>query len=524
MPRVHGSIRAVAILLLIMVMAWAPATMLAASPSPTVVTSFQGHDWRGDLGTPADQTGAIGLDRYVELTNSGYLISSRAGVPIHSGTMTELAHITDPDTYAFDVQVNWDPSSERFYFVAIQSRQPAPDFPFLDNRLVFGFSKTASPSSASDFCVYSSDFGVYGDPVLPDYPKLGTSGDFILIGVNAFTTDTFDYVGSDLAWVAKPRAGSHCPRQGDLRSGVKQDLRDASGARLWTPVPAARYVVGDPTGWIVAIPESIYGTAGAKDQTDKPQPSSPGRGRSRKSHRPTFGSANSLYLMSVKAGAGGLPVFSVPKTLKVPQYSFPPNAPQAGTDQLLDTLDARTTQAVLSYDPTIGKLALWTQHTVFGGAGSQVRWYEIDVDGSKVARKGAVSDPKLWIFNAAITSDRVVRGSTQAYGGGFGIGFNTASPSKPLKIQMVSQAAGAEQSGIVMIRQTDGPAIDGSCEYYVYYCRWGDYAGASPDPAAPLGRRAGQVWFTNGFAEAGALPTRGSGRFWWTTWNWGAAL
>lgn len=45
----------------------------------------------------------------------------------------------------------------------------------------------------------------------------------------------------------------------------------------------------------------------------------------------------------------------------------------------IDTGDGRLPQAISAIDPArAGALAIWTSHTVSGGAGSMVRWYEID--------------------------------------------------------------------------------------------------------------------------------------------------
>ena len=45
--------------------------------------------------------------------------------------------------------------------------------------------------------------------------------------------------------------------------------------------------------------------------------------------------------------------------------------PSRGSSDTLDTLDSRLTQAVAAADPgAVGAEAVWTQHTVAGGAGS----------------------------------------------------------------------------------------------------------------------------------------------------------
>src|SRR5204862_381220 len=76
----------------------------------------------------------------------------------------------------FDVQVIWDPTTSRFYYAADDVVSSS------DNRVAFGFSKTASPSSSADFCNYTIGFG----RTFPDYPKLGDSQFFAMIGSNLF--------------------------------------------------------------------------------------------------------------------------------------------------------------------------------------------------------------------------------------------------------------------------------------------------------------------------------------------------
>jgi hypothetical protein len=44
------------------------------------------------------------------------------------------------------------------------------------------------------------------------------------------------------------------------------------------------------------------------------------------------------------------------------------------------------------------------------------------------------------------------------------------------------------------------------------YCRWGDYAGASADPASKLSGATGDVWLTNQYTTGSADAT----------WNWQA--
>ena len=106
-------------------------------------------------------------------------------------------------------------------------------------------------------------------------------------------------------------------------------------------------------------------------------------------------------------------------SITVAGYQEPPDAPQKGTDRLLDTLDGRLTHSVSGIDPNVGKVTVWVSHCVMGGAGSEVRWYEIR-PGKKasIVQSGAVTSAKLYVFNGGISNDRTVDASGQAAHGG----------------------------------------------------------------------------------------------------------
>src|SRR5207249_11227858 len=130
-------------------------------------------------------------------------------------------------------------------------------------------------------------------------------------------------------------------------------------------------------------------------------------------------------------------------------FAIPPNAPQPAAGSVLDTLDGRLTQAVSGVDPAhANATAIWTQHTVSGGAGAQVRWYEVNPAAPAVLQSGSVSSAS-YVFNGAISPDRVVNGATKAFGGSMVLGFNTSSTAAAPAIQMVAKPAGGAQSGFV---------------------------------------------------------------------------
>ncbi len=72
---------------------------------------------------------------------------------------------------------------------------------------------------------------------------------------------------------------------------------------------------------------------------------------------------------------------------------------------------------------------------------------------------------------------------------------------------MVSKIGAGAQSAFVLVKQSTTSDNDFTCSP----CRWGDYGGATPDPAASIGASTGVVWLTNEW-------TNGTNQ----TWNWEA--
>ncbi len=364
---------------------------------PLAPAIVEGHNFEGQsAGTadtdtaPPDTTGAIGKTRYIQTVNTAVRIIDRSTeATIAQGSLNQLAD-NAPAIFSFDPQVMWDPTTNRFYYAM------ASVFTDIDHRIAWGFSKTESPSNlSSDWCHYTiTTYGTY----LPDYPKLGDSRHFILIGVNAFTGGTDVYDGSDIVAISKPPPGTGCPTLGSFKRAIKIRLRDSLGDFVFTPVPSNQ-IDNNDTGYVVTID----------------------------GHIPLV---RKLWFFNVTKGGNGAPKFGLGRSVTVSQYDIPPNVPQANR-LFLDTLDARTTQAVQAINPARGNVqSFWTQHTVKDPSGfSVVRWYEIDPAPSnpQLLRTDKVAATDAWAFNGAISPDRQVNGSTRRFGDSFVIHYNTGN-------------------------------------------------------------------------------------------------
>jgi hypothetical protein len=373
----------------------------------------------------------------------------------------------------------WDPDTSRFFYNALD---------VCANRMAFGFSKTATPAvgGSADWCRY---VGFTYSGSLPDYPKLGDSKDLILIGANIFALGLL-YSGSDVMWIDKAPIAAvpgGCLDPANFRTGVFQDVRAADGSQASTPVPANAVDATDDA-LVVSVP----------DVSSAP--------------------ASKLTVLHIRKDATtGTVSIARRDTVAIPSFKMPADAPEKNSRKKLDTNDGRLTMAVAAYDPSIAATAVWTTHTVFGGAGAQQRWYEVNADAGTLARSGTVTSSSLYVFNGAVSPDRSVASGVGRYGDAMVLGYNTSSSTTFPAIRMVSQVGDAPSSSPVLVIQSAGKNQDFSCQSAP--CRWGDYSGASPDPAAPDGALHGTVWLTNQY-NVKSLTNQDAD---WRTRIWSAA-
>ena len=435
------------------------------APVDGALAPVKNRAWAGinDINSaPPDETSAVGTGRYIELVNSKFAIYDKtSSTPMSTGSLNAMVGAAGADD-VFDPQILWDATTNRFYYAADDVVSDT------NNKIAFGFSKTANPSSAADWCQYAVSFG----STFPDYPKLGDSKNFAIIGTNLFNLSGA-YVGSDIQAISKPGSGSTCPSA----STFKFDDRVVSGG--FTPTPASE-IDTNSTGWAVARTLNLPGTK--------------------------------LKLYQVTKNSTGNPVIgTTPTSVSVPSYALPPAIPQQGTTFKIDSSDTRNTQAQAAIDPGHGnKFALWTQHTVKGGAGAEVRWYEINPGSHTLIQSGTVTSPSLFEFTGAIAPNRQVNGGTTAGGKAMLMSFNTSSTTTFPSIKMVSKPGGSAQSGQVSVFNGTQPLTGFDCTAPAPNpCRWGDYAAATPDPSTK-----NRIWNVSQYGAGTPTSTAATSRTW----------
>jgi hypothetical protein len=463
----------------------APPQQVPPASSFSSLGAVGALSWSGVADTavaPPDPNGAIGPKSYIEIINSQVAIYARTGALLataDSHTLTGHAQLN-----LADPMILWDPDTQRFYYNV---------WDVSDQTMAWGFSKSNNPTAIpASFCHYTTHLG-YTPSEFTDYPKLGQSKRFLMIGVNHYASAASAHADrSDLLWIDKPQGSagiSTCPAAATFLNGRFTNLRNQDGTQAWTPVPA---IQDDPSsaGWVVT-------------SSDIECPDICGQG-----------TKITLHSLIPSVANPKLPIFTITgRSITVPVFSPPAAAAaQKGSLNELDTLDGRLEHAVSAIDPRIGKSVIWTGHSVnSAGNRTEFRWYEIAPSVSaapSLISSGIVKSPSLFVFNGAVAPDRTVNPSGAAHGGSIVIGFTTSSASTFAADQMVSKVGAGPLSSFVLAHASTTPDSDFTCTP----CRWGDYGGATSDPAQSLVAPHGAVWLSNEAVTAGRN----------TTWNWEA--
>ena len=396
--------------------------------------------------TPPDTTGAIGPSSYLELVNSQIAVYSRATLaspPL--ATAAEDTFVGRSSTC--DGQIKWDNPARRFEYYSLDCAAPRGSEGFS-----FGWSKTSSPTpltgSAANWCRYHVSTGSN----LEDYGKLGNDNSFLIVGSNEFNDRSGIYEDSPIFTIPKPANGSTtCPSE-----TLTKFIPTPAGTDF-TPQPANVFQ-SSAKGFIASLSDSSH-----------------------------------LHMFTVSGTT--TPTLTDNGTVAVTTFATPAGVPQPGSSDQLDSSDTRLTQAVATIDPQLRAFAVWTQHTVAGAAGgpSVVRWYELKAGVSAPApvQTGTVAVAGAFAFNGAI--------SPTAQGNAAAIDYDVGSSTLRVQVRARDHLPGSAPGSTAnetTLASSQGIDADFSCPsqngHTSSSCRWGDYAGASPDPNC-----AAQVWGTN---------------------------
>ena len=452
----------------------APSLRLKAGAAPVV---YNGDNKAGMAAaasggeTPPDSTGAAGPSNYLEMDNSNFAAYDRT-LKLQGVVTLDVFALQGPAVPFCDPQIQWDPSANRWLYSFLYCNTSTTQ-----QVVEFGWSKTANPLplTSGNWCQFAFD----NTHFLFDYDKLGHSDGYLVVGGNLYDeshpTPTPPFVRAGMEWAPLPAAGdTSCSIP--ITGATSLPLRNGDTSLSFTPVPV-NTDISSPNAYVVAAHDPAGNTNGI------PAPQS------------------NLTVWHLDAGGnlildGDIGVTST--------YTFPKPATQPGTPDTLDTLDGRLTQA--EGNPVTG---FYTQHTVGGSLGlSDVRWYELKVTAGTVSlvQQGAIGFLNTYTFNAAI--------SPRTDGQGAAIFYDVSGaavsklPQVWTQVRRSSDPAGSFEPGITDLVNSTNADTDFSCTtaFGGPPCRWGDYSGATPDPAQPL-----LVWGTNMFT---AIPSVGGQPQW----------
>jgi hypothetical protein len=420
-----------------------PESVSQAGPSVAVSVSHQGLVAGG--ATPSDSTGSIGPIHYMEIVNVQLGMFDRGlSAPLATVALTTFLG-TAAGLRAGDPQIQWDQQAGRWLYAAVE-------FSGADNQVAFGWSKAGDASALTlnnaDWCNFHDDTAAN----LYDYPKLGHDANFIEVGANVYTSGGAFANGALLA-IHKPIAGD--------TTCTAPSVAVFNLGSTFTPVPA-NTTDGSSTAYVVAINPAAIGVWHVSPVA--------------------VGACAAPPCLVVDGSVAITPWTPTPD----PNTSF--QVPQPAGNPNIDALDGRLTQAVQHGDPSAGGAeGVWTQHTTGSPTGrTVVTWYELSpttcsggICGAAALRQeGVLSSPSLYLFNAAI--------SPTSHGDAAVIQYNTGSASTFVDVRAQSRDAAdppGTMSGELVVRGSAVPDKDFSCFSPVGPpCRWGDYAGASPDP------------------------------------------
>lgn len=381
---------------------------------------------------PPDTHGAVGHTHFVEIVNVRMTAFNKANPGAQQCTFT-LQALFGSAEFTFDPRVVYDQVWRRWVMVATRRSTSATD---TIRRLFLAVSRTADPCGA--YWVYSVNFG--GGPFDNgdwwDYPGLGMDQDAVLITGNVFDTPTGPFMFAAMMPIAKAR----------IYNGL---------------------------GFSVPVFAGLAGTLQPPIVLDQNKDA-------------YFVAANNNTHLHLYRGENlsnaGEATLVLQALVDVPDYGVPPDAPQLGTSQLLDTLDRR----FVNNSTQVGD-SLWNVHTINSGGRARPKFYEIDTEGvgaNTVKQQG-------FFFESAISHDFNASIAANALGEAF-VTWNSTDTTN-LRFErrhnarirfsgrQPADALGFIGAGSVLF--TSSTALTGNPSSTSGVQRWGDYSAVSLDPS-----------------------------------------
>lgn len=393
---------------------------------------------------PPDSHGAVGHTQYVQIVNSRLRVYGKTP---QSGT-TRLPIQKDISLAAFfgyflqpifDPRVEYDSIWKRWIVTA-------EAFPESVTSQKHFIAISQGQFATGAFFIYQINVTPFIGGNFWDFPQLGMDQDAIIV-----TANTFDslgaFAGSAVLTVAKARAYNGLSLLGTIFTGL--------------PVSLAPPVVLDQN-------KETFLIGG-----------------------PTSGSDLHLYTLLNSSRNG--PSLTGPVLVPVAAFSVPPQAPQPGTGEALDTLDSR----FANRSTQVGD-ALWQVHTIDVAGFATPRWYQIDTAGADPACAGLPCVIASGSFFASGTSHDFNAAIAANANGDVYVTWSSTDTAIQPQVRFSGKQAGDPSIPPGVAVFTSPSALTGNFDPGLGVQRWGDYPSITIDPADQS-----QAWGVNESVNVG---------------------
>jgi hypothetical protein len=464
-----------------------PADLLAAGTNPLqsmtrIDKTFEGFDF-DDNGSensgfrfiPPDPIGAAGLSRVIAVTNTMIEGLNKGGSVMFRSGLADFFAPLSPTTFTFDPKVVYDEHEDRYVVVTLErvASGNAVD-PGNISRVLLAVSKNGNPKSATarDWFYQAIDskvlFGGFVE-LWADYPGFEVDEEAIYVTANMFAFPPFSGYGGVRLWIVDKGVGNDGLYDGGA-SAVGLYNPYASGGIATTTMPTQIHgeggvLPGSEIGtFLVAYSGLTFGGPGAPEALQVVTVVDP----LARSGGPYF--VQEFVVVGDIEDVGGI-------------YGFPslPDAPQLGSDALIEVNDRRALDAVWRDD------ALWVTTTIVPNAGDDAgettaHWFKFDTGGGPGALilddQGDIGGEDIaagtFTFFPAVAVNRnnqamfgFAGSAPSIFTGAFAAGRNPEDPSGSVRESMVVR------EGVDYYFRTFGGGRN----------RWGDYSGISTDPS-----------------------------------------
>ncbi len=414
-------------------------------PSPTV--NFDGIAANGFA--PPDNSGAAGLNQYVEVVNVKYAVYSKTGTlllgPLNTNTLWSGFGGSCQSRNDGDAMVIWDNAAQRW--VVDQFALNTANF-----LMCVAVSQTSDATGA--YNRYSFSYST----IFPDYPKIGAWPDAYYLTFNRFNSSGTSALGTEICAYDRTK----------MLAGL------AATQQCFVPFSSGTHTY---------LPASV-------DGSNPPPAGSPNYevGLS------TVANNISYFKFHVDWGTPGNSTLTGPTNLAVTAFSLACGGgaciPQSGTTQKLDSLGDRVMNR-LAYRNYGDHEALVVTHSITAGSSVGARWYELRVGGGNtlsVFQQGTYAPDSAYRWMGSIAMDQAGDAAL-----GYSISSSTTHPGIRYTGRLPTDPAGQMPQG-------EGTVFTGNGSQTGGLDRWGDYTQMTTDPVDDC-----TFWYVNEY-----IPANGS--------------